>query len=960
MTAVVPQIQVTDPHSKDVPASPPSIQSPAPTSLNGADLSRPQSRNSSANGESRPASSRRTTPSTIWRNKSDATSGPSEVPSSPTALSDAKLPSQAAIDPLSEHLIKRTNAQNHAANKFQSLETSQSQTPTSPTDGLVDNKSSLRTDTGITSQKDKRKRVSILSRLRGNKNKDGTEQEVENESVIGDGRPEGTNAEVFSQPIDNIEYNPRHPQPPAYIKVRMRNKKDKDFDHLFLAQELHGKDFPAKTRRGRNNSVSSTTAPIAPGSGGTIWAMEFSKDGKYLAAAGQDKIVRVWAVLSSPEDRRAHEKEEEAAHSSRVGPVQHLNAPVFQGKPIKEYQGHSSTILDLSWSKNNFLLSSSMDKTVRLWHISRSECLCTFKHNDFVPSIMFHPRDDRFFLAGSLDSKLRLWSIPDKNVAYMAQLPDMITAVAFTPDGKTAIAGCLSGLCLFYDTEGLKYQTQIHVRSAHGKNAKGSKITGIQAVNMPPTEPNGEVKLLITSNDSRIRLYNLRDKSLEIKFKGNENNCSQIRASFSDDARYVICGSEDRKAYIWPGGYIDGEKPDKRPVEMFEAHSTITTTAILAPTRTRQLLSSSEDPVYDICNPPPVQLVSREDSISSKHATETGSIQATPTPAETGFKKPEENPAYVTRSQHKDGNIIITADHAGKIKVFRQDCAFQKRRTDNWDAGSTFSRRVTTGLGRSSSIKTHGSGRSRRNSVSQQPNSSERILSWRQSIASSQSMDHPSPRRSLTKNRSISPRKSMGQVSVRSTATKSAHSPLATSATDFVPPLDSAMSASESRSGSLHTTSTNSNHRIPTIASPKEPTPTQASHLEHAKRQQLHKVSDDQRLDPSKSRQESEASSLASPSPSSENPLWLQGTQSYLFWSNWRNPAKRNKTNNETIGNARQGSEVNTPTLLEPPGAPLVKEVTAVSRLSDEESSAKGGESGQTSERDDERGRKGD
>jgi WD40 repeat protein len=52
-----------------------------------------------------------------------------------------------------------------------------------------------------------------------------------------------------------------------------------------------------------------------------------------------------------------------------------------------------------------------MDKTVRLWHISRDECLCAFQHLDFVTSIAFHPRDDRFFLSDSLDCKLRLWNV---------------------------------------------------------------------------------------------------------------------------------------------------------------------------------------------------------------------------------------------------------------------------------------------------------------------------------------------------------------------------------------------------------------------------------------------------------------------------------------------------------------------------------------------------------------------
>lgn len=60
------------------------------------------------------------------------------------------------------------------------------------------------------------------------------------------------------------------------------------------------------------------------------------------------------------------------------------------------YSGHTADVLDLNWSKNYFLLTSSMDKTVRLWHISRSECLCCFQHTDFVTAISFHPKDDRY------------------------------------------------------------------------------------------------------------------------------------------------------------------------------------------------------------------------------------------------------------------------------------------------------------------------------------------------------------------------------------------------------------------------------------------------------------------------------------------------------------------------------------------------------------------------------------
>lgn len=411
--------------------------------------------------------------------------------------------------------------------------------------------------------------------------------------------------------------------------------------------------------------------------------------------------------------------------------------------------------------KNNFLLSTSMDKTVRLWHVTRDECLCCFNHSDFVTSVQFHPQDDRFFLAGSLDTKLRLWSIPDKSVAFLATLPDMITSVAFTPDGKYSIAGCLNGLCVIYDTDGLKIQSQIHVRSARGRNAKGSKITGIDTITHPPNDPNGSVKLLITSNDSRIRLYNFRDRTLEAKFRGNENHSSQIRATFSSDGSYVICGSEDRKVYIWPIASPEKD-PEKRAVEIFEAHPSVVTTAIIAPAKTKQLLGASGDLLYDLCNPPPVTLVSQAASVTSKPTTDAGRSREepmTPTPRSSIFpfnQKPDEPQASSSRFTHPCGNIIIAADANGTIKAFRQDCGYHKLRSDAWD--TNFSRKI---LGRNNSVSTRHSIASSFGKDSIHKTPSDRILSWRNTVMGTENSSLDNLRSSLSlRTRSISPSKS--------------------------------------------------------------------------------------------------------------------------------------------------------------------------------------------------------
>ncbi|EEH49562.2 uncharacterized protein PADG_05641 [Paracoccidioides brasiliensis Pb18] len=680
-----------------------------------------------------------------------------------TSTSNRQLRPQTPIDPLSQHILQRTNTEKPAPPRFRPPAKADTEPGGSESQRTFTIQKELvpeilrETNFSQKTSKDKKKGVSFLGRIIGGKKKTSFPEWKDDDSETGEIRATGMDAEVFAQPIG---YIPRCPPPPKYIKVRSHYKKDKIFDRLFLAQELCGTASSAtsKLHDDREHPSSPTSSEDTSSTGKAIWTLEFSQDGKFLAAAGQDRKVRVWAVIASREDRKAHEIEEEAQDDK---PFIRLRAPVFKSQPVREYEGHTGSIVDLSWSKNNFLLSSSMDKTVRLWHITREECLCCFNHNDFVTSVQFHPQDDRFFLAGSLDTKLRLWSIPDKSVAFIATLPDMITSVAFTPDGKHSIAGCLNGVYLIYDTDGLKIQSQIHLKSARGRNSKGSKITGIGTIIQPPDDPNGAVKLLVTSNDSRIRLYNFRDRTLEAKFRGNENTSSQIRATFSSDGQFVICGSEDRKAYIWPINSPEKD-PEKRAVEIFEPHSSVVTTAVMAPVKTKQLLATSGDLLYDICNPPAAAPGSETASMSSKLNTDSGSPRRDPIPSTARTSTfplneiPEESLTHASKFAHPCGNIIITADCNGTIKAFRQDCGYNKPRSENW--ASSFSRKI---LGRTSSVSTRHSIASSFGKDSVHKTPSERILSWRNTVIRTENSSLDNLLSSLSlRTRSTSPSKS--------------------------------------------------------------------------------------------------------------------------------------------------------------------------------------------------------
>uniref|UniRef100_A0A915DG97 WD repeat-containing protein 44 n=1 Tax=Ditylenchus dipsaci TaxID=166011 RepID=A0A915DG97_9BILA len=244
------------------------------------------------------------------------------------------------------------------------------------------------------------------------------------------------------------------------------------------------------------------------------------------------------------------------------------SAYVIVPKPFCIFRGHTADVLDLSWSpRNYFILSSSIDRSVKLWHLTRNECLCCFQHMDIVTCIAFMPKDDRYFISGSLDGKIRLWHIPEKKVALWNEVEQVkfITAIAFVRNGKFVVVGTYNGRC--FSTPLINLNTTL-----------GHKISSLAV--------HGD-KLLITSNDSRIRIYDLRDMELTCKFKGAQLEHSQIRASFSPDGRHIISGSEDNYAYVWRTGdlpsSISVRKDRNYNWERIRAHNCVVTAAIFAP-----------------------------------------------------------------------------------------------------------------------------------------------------------------------------------------------------------------------------------------------------------------------------------------------------------------------------------------------------------------------------------------
>ncbi|EOX95658.1 hypothetical protein QUC31_005147 [Theobroma cacao] len=338
------------------------------------------------------------------------------------------------------------------------------------------------------------------------------------------------------------------------VRVRSYKKRLKEFSALYMWQDIQAHE-------------------------GSILTMKFSPDGQYLASAGEDGIVRVWQVVESERsgnsdihdvnpsyvyaENNFSELVSLHADKEKKGKLKSVKKnsdsacvifprKVFQisEKPIHEFHGHCGEVLDLSWSRNKHVLSSSVDKTVRLWQVGYDQCQKVFSHNNYVTCVQFNPVDDDYFVSGSIDGKVRIWAIPGCHVVDWTDLTDIVTAVCYRPDGKGAVIGSMTGNCRFYDASDNHLQLNAQICLQSKKKSPCSRITGFQ---FSPGDPD---KLMVTSADSQVRI--LHGVDVVCKFRGLRNAGSQISASFTSDGMRIVSASEDSNVYVW--NYISQDR----------------------------------------------------------------------------------------------------------------------------------------------------------------------------------------------------------------------------------------------------------------------------------------------------------------------------------------------------------------------------------------------------------------
>ena len=191
---------------------------------------------------------------------------------------------------------------------------------------------------------------------------------------------------------------------------------------------------------------------------------------------------------------------------------------------IMNLEGHSSGIVNISYSPDGkYLVSSSDDKSIKLWLVEDGNCIKTFKGNNAI----FSP--DGKYLAIGNDNTIKLFSIED--FSYIREIKVGSHLLTFSHDSK-----------LIMTSKALKHTIELwNVEDGNCiKTFKGSN---------PIFNPDD--KLLATRSifDNNIKIWSVEDGGCIRNLEGHSGGVSSI--CFSPNGKYLASRSTDNSIKIW-------------------------------------------------------------------------------------------------------------------------------------------------------------------------------------------------------------------------------------------------------------------------------------------------------------------------------------------------------------------------------------------------------------------------
>jgi transcription initiation factor TFIID subunit 5 len=270
----------------------------------------------------------------------------------------------------------------------------------------------------------------------------------------------------------------------------------------------------------------------------SINCIDFSGDKKMVAAGTREAYIRVWSLDGGPLPMRPDAPSDEIPQASRRlfghgGAIYNVAfSPSTEKPPISYnvdtkpsyllscsvdktirlwsmetyacvviYKGHTDPIWDVRWCPHgHYFLSAGNDKTARLWTTEQIAAVRLFVgHDSAVEQCAWHPNGVYVFTAGQ-DRTIRMWDIASgRSIRMFTSHQGSITALQCAPDGKTLASADDQGVIILWDLES----------GRRIKHMRGHKNGGIWSL----TWSMESTVLVSGASDCTVRVWDVELKS---------------------------------------------------------------------------------------------------------------------------------------------------------------------------------------------------------------------------------------------------------------------------------------------------------------------------------------------------------------------------------------------------------------------------------------------------------------
>ncbi|OAB57660.1 hypothetical protein AY600_00655 [Phormidium willei BDU 130791] len=299
-----------------------------------------------------------------------------------------------------------------------------------------------------------------------------------------------------------------------------------------------------------------------------IYSVDFSRDGKLIAAGDYNTNVTLWDVETGSKIQTLRDHQD-TVYSVKFSPIEQTIASgsgdknliiwdLRTGAERMTIRGQNRGIYNMDFNPRGDLIAIDDGGTIRLIDISpkpdnmrytepvnRRNYGYNFRgHTSIVSSLTFSPNHP-VLASASYDGSIQIWDWQTPEIQDVKEEESAMTAIGFSPDSRLLLSGADDGTVKLWEVsedDGTVKLWEVSERE-YAKLAQHNS-----AISTVAFSPNGEV-FASASSDGIVKIWNLGQPQEIMRFRGQPDGISNI--AFSSDNRQLAAGGDDGSIEIW-------------------------------------------------------------------------------------------------------------------------------------------------------------------------------------------------------------------------------------------------------------------------------------------------------------------------------------------------------------------------------------------------------------------------